>query len=145
MDPDNHVVKLCAQGMQAKSESNPDLAGGCFRRAWDVARDEYEKCIAAHYVARHRPSEDERRLWNQRALDLAHAVADSRVTQLYPSLLLNLGHSLEVTGDIAQARDLYVRAEESCSTLPEGPYADLVRGRIAAALTRVKDKPGASS
>ncbi len=144
MNPDNHVVKLCAQGMQAESEGNPELASGCFRRAWDVARDEYEKCIAAHYVARHQPSEDGRLLWNQRALDLAHTVADSRVTQLYPSLLLNLGHSLEVTGDIARARDLYVRAEECCSNLPEGPYADLVRGGIVAALTRVKDKPGAS-
>ncbi|MGW0983925.1 hypothetical protein ACWD33_24265 [Streptomyces xiamenensis] len=53
MDPENPVVRLCARGM-----ANDD--GELFLRAWEVASDDYERCVAAHYVARTRATAGER-------------------------------------------------------------------------------------
>lgn len=139
LDPNNSVVQLCAEGMQAESDGDAGRAAELFREAWDAAGDPYERCIAAHYVARHQANESDRLLWNHRSLDEADLVGDDRVEGLYPSLLLNLGHSLEMTGDRERAREHYARADEHCGNLPDGPYADLVRGGIAAGLERVRD------
>lgn len=53
IDPDNAVVKLCAQGMQAEGAGRRGDARALFEQAWEIAGDDYERCIAAHYLARH--------------------------------------------------------------------------------------------
>ena len=45
-DPHNHVVKLCAQAMEAEGAEN---AVRLFEQAWNAATNDFEKCIAAHY------------------------------------------------------------------------------------------------
>ena len=137
MDPENPVVRLCIEGMAAESRGDPEGASRCFDRAWRAADDEYERCIAAHYVARHQPSEDDRLAWNRRALEAADEVGDDRVSSLYPSLLLNLGHSLEATGDPDGARELYLRARRWAEGLPGDAYGTMVLGGIEAGLGRV--------
>ena len=56
MDLNNLVVKLCAEGMQAEFAGKLDDARALFMQAWEQSQDDYEACIAAHYVARHLPS-----------------------------------------------------------------------------------------
>ena len=107
MDPNNPVVKLCAEGMQAEFAGRLDDARALFMQAWEQSQDDYEACIAAHYVARHQPSFEENLRWNQESLARAEAVGDERVRDFYPSLLLNLGHSYEILGDEAEARKYY--------------------------------------
>jgi hypothetical protein len=53
MDPNNPVVRLCAAGMAAEGEGRPADAKALFEQAWAESRDDFEACIAAHYVARH--------------------------------------------------------------------------------------------
>ncbi len=53
VDPENHVVRLCVRGMGAEARGEEDEARRLFLQAWDEATDDYEACIAAHYVARH--------------------------------------------------------------------------------------------
>lgn len=53
MDLDNPVIQLCMKGTQAEFEGQPENAHAFYLEAWELARDDYEACIAAHYVARH--------------------------------------------------------------------------------------------
>lgn len=137
MDPDNPVVKLCAQGMQAEVAGRLDDASALFMQAWEQSNDDYEACIAAHFVARHQPSFEENLRWNQEALARAEAVGDERVRDFYPSLLLNLGHSHEILGDETEARMYYDLAAKRVDELPSGPYSDVVRRGIAGGQQRI--------
>ena len=51
IDPDNPVVALCAAGMAVEGDSSAALA--LFEQAMLGRRDDYDACIAAHFVARH--------------------------------------------------------------------------------------------
>jgi hypothetical protein len=138
MDPTNPVVALCIEGMRAEGERRYDAARALFEKAWDARIDDYDACVAAHYVARHQESDAASLRWNQEALDRAGAVADERVGDFYPSLHLNLGFSHEKLGQLTEARRHYDLAEECVSRLPDGPYGDLVRDGVARARERVR-------
>jgi hypothetical protein len=137
MDPNNPVVKLCIAGMQAEGAGDHELARGLFVQAWEVAGDDYEACVAAHYLARHQPNPEETLRWNQESLRLAEAVGDDRVRDFFPSLLLNVGHSYEVLGNIVEARRSYDLAAARVETLPSDQYRNMVRNGIARGRQRV--------
>ncbi|MBN9688270.1 hypothetical protein JYJ93_38085 [Corallococcus sp. NCSPR001] len=139
MDPENPVVKLCAQGMHAEVIHRPEEARAWFQRAWDAATDDYEACIAAHYLARHQPTAEDTRHWNQVALDRARAVDDDRVRPFFASLHLNLGKCAEDRGDFVTARAHYQQGVDSLLHVPEGPYRNAVEHGLGAALARVTD------
>jgi tetratricopeptide (TPR) repeat protein len=112
MDPNNPVIKLCIEGTQAEFRGEIDLAHSCYQKAWEYAQDDYEACIAAHYVARHQDDPQQRLHWNQVALDKASAVTDGRVEEFYPSLYLNMGQSYELLGKGEEAKRYYDLAAE---------------------------------
>ncbi|XXX74078.1 hypothetical protein WMF30_41170 [Sorangium sp. So ce134] len=138
IDPNNPVVRLCAEGMQAEGEGRHEDARALFERAWAACTDDYDACIAAHYLARHQGSDQGTLAWNQEALRRADAVGDDRVRGFYPSLLLNVGHAHEVLGDRGEARAFYERAAARLGDLPAGPYADMVRNAVKRARERVE-------
>ncbi|ATB34566.1 hypothetical protein [Melittangium boletus] len=137
VDGDNPVVRLCAEGMRAEAEGRPQDARALFLQAWELSRDDYEACIAAHYVARHQDSSRDALHWNQTAFDRARAVGDERVLGFQASLLLNLGKSHEDLGAFTEARALYERAFRALDAVPESPYRDIVQGGITRGLERV--------
>ncbi len=137
MDPDNPIVKLCAQGMQAEFDDKPNQARILFAQAWDAAQDDYEASIAAHFLARHQDTPQETLHWNQESLARADAVTDDRVAAFYPSLYLNLGHSYEVLGDLAEAARWYDRAASKSKVLQDDRYGNIVQGGIAAGKARL--------
>lgn len=140
MDPDNPIVKLCAEGMAAEGEGRPEDARALFLQAWDRAANDYEASIAAHYAARHQESAEERLHWNRVAVERADRSEDDEVRLFYPSLYLNLAHSYEETGDRGQAVRYYNRAAACLDDLPPGPYTDLVRRGVSAGIERTGGK-----
>ena len=110
MDVNNPVIKLCLAGTQAEFAGRIAEAHSLYQQAWESAHDDYEACIAAHYVARHQPTPEAALYWNQIALDRANAVADERVQGFYGSLYLTLGYSYELVGDLAAAQHYYALA-----------------------------------
>jgi hypothetical protein len=143
IDPNNPVARLCAQAMQAEAEGRDGDALSLCTQAWEAARDDYEACIAAHYLARQQADPRENLRWNREALQRADACAasagDSHVRdtqEFYPSLHLNLGFSYEVLGDVAGARQHYELAAARLDDLPAGPYTDMLREGVANALRR---------
>ena len=112
MDITNPVIQLCMAGTRAEFEHRIEDARVLYQQAWDVSMDDYDACIAAHYVVRFQDSAEESLRWNQVALKHAHAVNDERVKDFYPSLYLNLGRSYELVGDQAEAQKYYELAAE---------------------------------
>ena len=107
MNPDNPVVKLCIEGTQAEFQGLIAKARSLYQEAWNTAQDDYEACIAAHYVAHLQEDPQERLHWNQVALEKANAVTDQSVQDFYPSLFLNMGQSHELLGNDREAKRYY--------------------------------------
>jgi hypothetical protein len=127
MDPNNPVVKLCAAGMAAEGDGRRADAKVLYEQAWAARTDDFEAELA----------------WNREALTRADAAADERVRGFYPSLYLNLAHSLEQLGHIATAHEHYSLAAARLADLPDSPYAGLVRTGVTAGLGRTRNTESA--
>jgi hypothetical protein len=112
MDINNPVIQFCMDGARAEFEHRIADARILYQQAWDARADDYEACIAAHYVARFQDSVEESLRWNQLALSHAEAVNDERVKEFYPSLYLCLGKSYEELKDRPNAEKYYNLAAE---------------------------------
>jgi tetratricopeptide (TPR) repeat protein len=106
-------------------------------RAWAARRDDFEACVAAHFVARHQDSPEEALRWNRAALEHADRDASGGVAGFYPSLYLNLGYSHEMLGDIDQAARCYETAAGLLDRLTAGPYRDMVENAVARGRQRI--------
>lgn len=109
---DNPVIRLCIEGTQAEYRKQIGKARVIYQRAWELAQDDYEACIAAHYVARCQEEPKERLKWNQIALERANMSGDDRVREFYPSLYINMGHSYELLGELDKSKRYYDLAAE---------------------------------
>jgi tetratricopeptide (TPR) repeat protein len=138
IDPSNPVVRLCAEGILAEGQSRHEDALAFYRQAWAIHQDDYEACIAAHYLAREQDTLQESLAWNQLALDHALAVPDDRVRDFLPSLYLNLGWSHEVLGDSTKARKYYGSGAALLADLPPDQYSEVVRDGITRGLERTR-------
>jgi hypothetical protein len=112
MDLANPVIRLCAEGTRAEFEGRKDNARRLYREAWAACKDDYEACVAAHYLARFQDTPEDTLRWNQEALDRAERVNADRVKSFYPSLYVNLGRSHELLGNEREARRYYQLAAE---------------------------------
>ncbi len=112
MDVDNPVIKLCIEGSRAELEGRQEDARALYWQAWQISQDDYEACIAAHYVARHQEKPEDVWHWNQEALKRAELVADERIESFYPSLYLNMGQSYELLGNQVEAKRYYALAAD---------------------------------
>ncbi|MBN9660224.1 MAG: hypothetical protein J0H49_18700 [Acidobacteria bacterium] len=137
MDPENLVVRLCVKGMECEFAGDFDGAAQAFQTAWELSTDDFERCIAAHYLARHQKTAAGTLEWNQRSLHHAAAVDEDRVRGFYPSLYLNLGKSHEDLGNREEAKQFYEQAANVLDALAEGRYGGIVRDAVARALLRV--------
>ena len=107
MELDSPVVKLCIEGTRAEFEGRFTEARELYQKAWEASKDDYEACVAAHYVARFQTKPEDILFWNQESLNCAKRVNDDRVKEFYPSLYLNLGSSYELLGNQVEAQWYY--------------------------------------
>ncbi|MEV0276258.1 hypothetical protein AB0I22_07735 [Streptomyces sp. NPDC050610] len=134
MNPDNPVVRLCVQGMEAETRGDDAAARRLFVRAWETAADDYEACVAAHYVARHQLTARATLDWNAECLRRAELVADERVRGFFPSLHLNMARAHQELGDRDSAREHFRQAARRLADAPPGPYGDWGRYAVAEGL-----------
>lgn len=120
VDLNRHSVALCAAGTQTEFERRLDEAMRLYRRAWDEASDDYERCVAAHYIAHLESDSREQLRWNLLALEHAGLAEPRLVEPFLGSLYVNLGHSYELNGDPALANRYYALAEQHGVTHHEG-------------------------
>ncbi|GEM_PF-193419 len=136
-DQNNPVVKLCAKGMELDGSAKNMEAFALFKQAWDIASNDFEKFIAAHYVARHQESVADKLLWDEVALDHALKIDDESIKVVLPSLYLNIGKCHEDMCDISSALNSYNAAQNYATHLANDGYGDMIRAGIDAGRNRV--------
>jgi rifampin ADP-ribosylating transferase len=62
-NPSNNIIKLCVQGMDLEGKDKPEDASRLFLQAWNEATNDFEKYIAAYYVARHQDNVRDKLKW----------------------------------------------------------------------------------
>ena len=110
MDLTRPAITLCAQGTKLEFQGHTEAARKRFAAAWSCATDDYEKCVAAHYVGHLAQTPAEALFWHQTALGHAKRTDAALVEGFLPSLYVNLGYAYEQTGDTAQAQHFYEMA-----------------------------------
>nr|WP_316772321.1 NAD(+)--rifampin ADP-ribosyltransferase [Pedobacter frigiditerrae] len=102
--PFNNVVKLCLHGMEMEQKSKQEEALKLFLQAWDEATNDFEKFLAAHYVARCQKDISDNLKWLEIALQFALKTNDDSVKSAFPSLYFNIAKCYESLGDLDNAK-----------------------------------------
>jgi len=137
-DPNNNVIKLCAQGMDMETKGVTEEASKLFLQAWNEAINDFEKFTAAHHVDRHQKSVADKLKWDEAALLLASKINDETVKRSYPSLYLNIAKCYEDLNDFGNAKKNYQLALSFTNLLPDNEYGNIIKGGITKGIERVK-------
>lgn len=136
-DPNNNVVKLCAQGMDMEGKGKPEEASKLFLQAWNESTNDFEKFTASHYVARHQKSVADKLKWDETALQLALKINNDTVKGTFPSLYLNIAKCYEDLKDPDNAKKNYELALSFSDLLPDNGYGNMIKGGIKNGIERV--------
>lgn len=138
-NPSNNIVKLCLQGMGMEEKGRPEEASKLFLQAWNEATNDFERFMAAHYVARHQKNAPDKLNWLETALRLALKINDDTVNSAFPSLYINVAKCYEDLSDSDKAKKNYELAASFKGKLSDkGPFyhgtkADLGAGDLLTA------------
>ena len=135
--PDNSIIQLCARGMELEGMGQTGEAATLFNQAWTEAAGNFEKCIAAHYLARHQPTIKDKLKWDQLSLQYALITNDHSIKATLPSLYLNIGKCYEDLQDPDRARIHYQLAHSYAVFLPDDGYGSMIKRGIESALQRL--------
>jgi tetratricopeptide (TPR) repeat protein len=105
--PFNNIVKLCLQGMDLEEKGRLEEANRIFLEAWNEATNNFEKFLAAYYVARHQINGSDKLKWFQTALQLALEINDDSVKGALSSLYVNIAKCYEDLNDFDSAKKNY--------------------------------------
>lgn len=138
-DPNNNIVKLCLRGMGMEDNGKLEEAGLLFLEAWNETTDDFERFIAAFYVARHQKNISDKLKWLETSLQFALKLNDDAVISALPSLYSNIAKCYEALGDPEKAKT-YEELSNSYRLPPadKGPFfhgtkADLQVGDLLTA------------
>jgi len=106
-NPNNHIVKLCLQGMSMEEQNKQEEASKLFLQAWNEATNDFEKFLAAHYVARQQNNISEKLIWLEKTLQFALKINNDSVSSAFPNLYTNIAKCYEKLGDTNKAQEHY--------------------------------------
>jgi tetratricopeptide (TPR) repeat protein len=138
-NPNNNVIKLCIEAMGMEEKRKPGEASKLFLLAWNEATNDFEKFIAAYYIARHQENTSGKLKWFETALQFALKVNDDSVKGAFPSLYSNIAKCYEDLNDPDNAKKNYELANSfSNNPSDKGPFyhgtrADLKVGDLLTA------------
>jgi rifampin ADP-ribosylating transferase len=102
--PFNNIVKLCLHGMDMEEKGKPEEASKLFMQGWNEATNDFEKFLAAHYVARHQKTVSDRLKWLETTLEYATKINDDTVKSAFSSLYLSIAKCHEDLGDTEKSK-----------------------------------------
>lgn len=103
-NPNGIVVKLCLQGMGLEEKGQPEEASSLFLQAWNEATNDFERFIAAHYVARQQQNVSDRLKWLETALQLALKLNDDAVKAAFAPLYASIAKCYAELNDVDNAK-----------------------------------------
>lgn len=122
-NPNNPIVQRCLQGMALEVADKPDEAGKLFLQAWNEATHDFEKFLAAHYVAQQQHNDSDRLQWLETALACALKANTGSVKSAFPTLYSNIAQCQEALGNSDEAKKNYALAASFQGTpADEGPF-----------------------
>ena len=147
-NPNNKIIQLLLRGMGMEDSGKTEEASLLFLKAWSEATADFEKFIAAYYVARHQKNVSDKLKWFETSLQFALKVNDEAVKSAFPSLYLNIAKCYEALSDPDKAKK-YVALSHSYKGAPSdpGPFfhgtrADLQVGELLTAKGESNYKSG---
>jgi len=121
--PNNNIVKLCIQGMILEDTGKPEDAGGIFFQAWNEAGNDFEKFLAAFYVARNQTDISDKLKWFEKALQFALKVNDEAAKSAFSSLYSKIAECYEQLNDSENAKKNYELAASFKDVISDkGPF-----------------------
>src|SRR5438045_1639457 len=122
-DPNNPVIRLCIQGIALEEKGKAEEASELFLQAWNEAINDFEKFIAAHFLARHQKTISDKLKWLEMALAFALKINNISVNGAFPTLYSNIAKCYEDLGDHENAKKNYELAVSSKDKLSDtGPF-----------------------
>ena len=106
-DPRNNVIQLCVQGMNAEEKGEPEEARRLFLQAWNGSTNDFEKFLAAYFVARHQADVRDKLNWLETSLQFASQIDNHSVKSAFPSLYRKIAESYEELCDDDNAKKNY--------------------------------------
>jgi len=103
--PFNNVVKLCLQGMAMEEKGKHEEAIRLFQQGWNEATNDFEKFLAAHYIARQQKTVAEKLKWLETTLQFALQTNNDSVKSAFPTLYLNIAKCYEDLNDHNKAKE----------------------------------------
>lgn len=91
--------------MNMEEKGKSEEASKLFLQGWNEATDDFEKFLAAHYVARHQRTVSEKLNWLEITLQFALKVNDNAVKSAFPFLYLNIAKCYEDLNDHIKAKE----------------------------------------
>jgi tetratricopeptide (TPR) repeat protein len=116
-NPNNNIVKLCLQAMDQEAKGKPEEASRLFLQAWNEATNDFEKFIAAYYVAGHQKNVTDKLKWLETALQLALKINNESVKAAFGSLYERIAKCYEELNDLDNAKKNY----ELANSFTENP------------------------
>jgi hypothetical protein len=116
---------------------NPAEAKTLFMQAWNEAATFFEMFTAAHYVARHQPSVQDKLLWDETELRKALEIIADSMQASYPSLYLNIAKDYEDLGNIENAEKNYQLALAYTGNLQAEGYGKMITSGIEKGIERL--------
>jgi len=93
--------------MDLEEKGKPEEASRLFLQAWNEATNDFEKFIAAHYVARHQKNVSDKLKWLEIDLELALKINNDFVKSAFTSLYVSIAKCYEDLNDPDNARKNY--------------------------------------
>jgi len=119
----NPVIKLCIQGMGMEDRGEAEKARRVFLQASNEATNDFERFIAAYYVARHQGNISDKLIWLERSLQFALQINDITVAAAFPSLYSNIADCYEELNDLESAkRNRELAGSFSAAPSDSGPF-----------------------
>lgn len=103
--PFNHVVKLCIQGMGMEEQNKSEEAEKLFMQGWNEATDDFEKFLAAYYVARLQKKVYNRLQWFEIALQHALKANDDTSKSAFHTLYLKIAECYHELSDPEKVKE----------------------------------------
>ncbi|MFI9404182.1 hypothetical protein [Nocardia sp. NPDC052316] len=136
------TMAAITQAVTLGHEGHPDAARASLLALWNSVGpqgDPLHRCSLAHYLADLYDDAAEALTWDVRAMDAADALTNTRAKQyepsldvrgFYPSLHLNLADNYRRLSSFAAAQREVSAARATLHTLPETPYAVMIRTAV---------------
>ncbi len=109
--------------MDMEGKGNAEEASRLFLQAWNEATNDFEKYIAAYYVARQQKEVPDKLKWLETALQFAVNIHNAAVVSAFPNLYSHIAQCYDDLGDVNNAKKNRDLADSfTGNPTDEGPF-----------------------